>query len=92
MSKRHQDAKPVRANRAMRKSAVRRDRHHAHQDLHTVYDPDDLVVTVARYDHGTHQVPKRSRPRHWKIKAWKRRTRERHERNVLLMRLTNAAG
>ena len=81
MSRRHQDDKPVRATRADRKKAVRTVRHQVAQKLHTVADPDDVTLAEPRVDHA-HRPPTRRRSlRHWKLKAWKRRTAVRRQRN-----------
>lgn len=90
MSRRHQDLKPRRADRATRKAKMRRDRRTANQDLHVAGDVEDLVVTEPVFDRAPHQPPRRRRRRHWKLKAWKRRNNARRARNAELDRLVLA--
>jgi hypothetical protein len=95
MSRRHHDLQPPRSARQQAKLENRRARHKATLALQLADDPEDLVVL----DHKPERTPrddppprrKRSRLRHWKVKAWKRRTAERHRRNEAVQQLRRTA-
>lgn len=91
MSKRHQEAKPLRPSKPIRQKANRSLRHSVAQDLHTVADPEGVVLGEPVVEHVTSPPPPKSkRRRHWKMKDWKRRTNLRRERNAELDRLVHA--
>lgn len=79
----------LRPDKEIRKKAHRKVRHQLHQELHTVDDPDDAVFSRPKFDHPPRSVPKKKRKRHWKLKAWKRRTAERKQRNAEREKLKN---
>lgn len=89
MSKRHQDLQFVRQPREVRQRDKRRVRHEIAQTLHTIDDPETAVVAQPKADRVPLQAmaPKPGRLRHWKVKAWKRRTNQRHQRNEALAQL-----
>lgn len=92
MSKRHQDLMPEKSPREVRKLEKRRLRHEIAQSLHTIGDPEAAVVGEPKADrvplHETPPDPRRFR--HWKVKDWKRRTNNRHRRNLVLQSLLRA--
>jgi len=93
MSRRHHDLQPPRSARQQAKLEKRRARHKAALALQLAEDPEDLVVL----DHKPQRIPrdeprpKGGRLRHWKVKAWKRRTTERHRRNEEVEQLRRSA-
>lgn len=87
MSRRHQDGKPERPARDERKKATRSVRHNVAQQLHTVVDPEDATFSEQRVERSRRPVKSRRRLRHWKLKAWKRRTAARRQRNQVLGQL-----
>lgn len=91
MSKRNQDLPLERTSRAVHKIDKRRRRHEIAQVLHTIDDPEAAVVADRKVDHAPHHDARpRRRLRHWKMKAWKRRTSQRHRRNELAEELLRA--
>jgi hypothetical protein len=67
-----------RLSRLERKQQHRAVRHHTHQALHMVEDPDEIVVPEVRGTGAAHQPqdphpPAKRRFRVWKTKFWKRR-------------------
>ena len=67
-----------RPSREQRKLQHRATRHATHQILHTVDDPDDVVLPeerrTRRNENGSgHQEPQKRRFKVWKTKFWKRR-------------------
>lgn len=74
----YNEARPSRQERKKQHRAVR---HHTHQLLHVVEDPDEIVVPEVRGT-GAHETPpagirqpSKRRFRVWKTKFWKRRDR-----------------
>jgi hypothetical protein len=52
-----------------------------------VDDPEDAVFSVPKFDHPPRTAPKKKKKRHWKVKAWKRRTAARKAREAERQRL-----
>ena len=72
----------LRPDKSIRSIEHRKVRHQVGTELHTVDDPDAAVFTRPKFDHPPRIAKKSSRGlRHWKTKAWKRRSAERHRRN-----------
>jgi hypothetical protein len=74
-----------RPSRDERKQQHRAARHAAHQQLHMVDDPDEIVLpeerrTGQQETHNVHQEPEHRRFRVWKTKFWKRRDDFRSEK------------
>ena len=74
-----------RPSRDERKQQHRATRHAAHQQLHMVDDPDEIVLPEERRTgqpeaHNEHQEPEHRRFRVWKTKFWKRRDDFRSEK------------
>ncbi|HEX4867169.1 MAG TPA: hypothetical protein VFV32_06030 [Acidimicrobiales bacterium] len=93
MSRRHHDLQPARSARQVAKMEKRKARHKVALALHQAEDPDDLVVIDPKPERipRDEAPPRRNRMRHWKVKAWKRRTAERHRRNEELTQLRESA-
>ncbi len=72
----------LRPDKTIRAKEHRKVRHQLHQELHSVEDPEDAVFSQPKFDHPPRTAPKKKEKRHWKVKAWKRRTAERKERNA----------
>jgi hypothetical protein len=91
MSRRHHDLQPARSARQQAKLEKRRARHRATLAVQLADDPDDLVVEDPKPER-TREAPKRrgGRLRHWKVKAWKRRTADRRRRNAEMEQLRQA--
>lgn len=92
MSHQHDDLKLERSARKRHKGDQRRTRHEIHQNLHLIDDPEAVLIVDPKSDRvPLHEAqPRRKRLRHWKVKAWKRRTSERHRRNAALDQLIRA--
>lgn len=93
MSRRHHDLQPARSARQLAKLEKRKARHKAALALQLTDDPEDLVVLDPKPERLPRDEvpPKRNRMRHWKVKAWKRRTAERHRRNEEITQLRHSA-
>jgi len=76
------DEVELRPDKTIRAKEHRKVRHQLHQELHSVDDPEAAVFSKPRFDHPPRTAPKKKNKRHWKVKAWKRRTAERRERNA----------
>lgn len=76
------DEVQLRPDKSIRSKEHRKVRHQLHQELHDVDDPEGAVFSVPKFDHPPRSAPKTKKKRHWKVKAWKRRTAERRERNA----------
>lgn len=61
--------------------------------LRSGVDPEDLMTPKPVGHHGprTRQEPERHRPRHWKLKVWKRRSTMRRQRAQALAGADEAA-
>ena len=72
----------LRPDKSLRSIEHRKVRHKVGNELHLVDDPDDAVFTKPKFDHPPRVAKgQKKTKRHWKVKAWKRRTAERHRRN-----------
>ncbi len=71
----------LRPDKSLRSMEHRKVRHRVGNELHSVDDPDAAVFTKPQFDHPPRVSKGKKAPRHWKLKAWKRRTAERHRRN-----------
>jgi len=93
MSRRHHDLQTPRSARQQAKLDKRRARHKATLALQLAEDPEDLVVLDHKPEkvHRDEPRTRSSRFRHWKVKAWKRRTAERHRRNELMAQLRHTS-
>ncbi len=76
------DEVELRPDKTVRAKEHRKVRHQLHQELHTVEDPEAAVFSRPKFDHPPRTAPKKKAKRHWKVKAWKRRTTERRQRNA----------
>jgi hypothetical protein len=76
------DEADLRPDKTVRAKEHRKVRHQLHMELHTVEDPEDAVFSRPKFDHPPRTAPKKKTKRHWKVKAWKRRTAERKQRNA----------
>ena len=76
------DEVDLRPDKTIRVKEHRKVRHQLHQELHTVEDPEAAVFSRPKFDHPPRTAPKKKKKRHWKVKAWKRRTTDRRERNA----------
>ena len=90
MSKRHRSpADTVRVHKRERRWSTHRERQAVRASLDSVADPDELMVPVLTHDRppvSTTTGP-RKRPRHWKLKEWKRRTNRRRARTRAMQEL-----
>lgn len=84
------DEVELRPDKTVRAKEHRKVRHQLHQELHTVEDPEGAVFSRPKFDKPPRTAPKRKPKRHWKVKAWKRRTAERRERNAERERIREA--
>lgn len=90
MSKRHRSpAGSERVPKRERRWDTHRERQAVRASLVATADPEEVLVPVLNHDRPRVAVePKaRRRPRHWKLKEWKRRTSRRRERALMLERL-----
>ena len=92
MSRRH------RTNESTERTPKRDRRWSTHQERQSVrgvlrsgVDPEDLMTPKPVAHHGPrkHEATERRRPRHWKLKAWKRRSTLRRQRAAAM---TGAVG
>jgi hypothetical protein len=81
------DEADLRPDKSIRAKEHRKVRHQLHEELHSVEDPEDAVFSRPKFDHPPRTAPKRKAKRHWKLKAWKRRTAARKEREAERQRL-----
>ncbi len=76
------DEADLRPDKSIRVKEHRKVRHQLHEELHSVEDPEDAVFSVPKFDHPPRTAPKKKKKKHWKVKAWKRRTAARKEREA----------
>jgi len=90
VSKRHRSPEDAeRPAKIERRWSNHRERQAVRASLGAVTDPDDLVVPVLPHDrpHTSAVSTTRKRPRHWKLKEWKRRTTQRRQKVRALQNL-----
>jgi hypothetical protein len=105
MGKRHRSEDLVPAPKADARAHARGERHRVHTELHGVaglvsngLEPDDVMEPGPAWRPESHHEPERAlrrrgraRLRHWKVKAWKRRTTIRRARAVQVRQLADEA-
>ena len=88
MSRRHRESHPTRDPKVDRRADHRRTRHSVSQALHEAADLEAVVLQEPKPPERPRQPPAPRGLRHWKQKAWKRRSVRRAQRNAAWVDLT----
>ena len=94
MSRRHRTTVSTeRVPKRDRRWSTHQERQALRGALRSGVDPEDLMTPKPVAHHGprNHQGSEPSRPRHWKLKVWKRRTTMRRQRAAALTRTSDTA-
>lgn len=94
MSRRHRTtASTERVPKRDRRWSTHQERQAVRGALRSAVDPEDLMTPKPVAHHGprNHQSPAPHRPRHWKLKVWKRRSTMRRQRAEAMARSAEEA-
>jgi hypothetical protein len=94
MSQRHRKPEDLeRAPKRERRWSTHRERRAVRTSLMAAPDPEEILTPDLNH-HGPHRGaetgPKRRQLRHWKVKAWKRRSAQRRARALALQALAKS--